>query len=525
LYEKLEDKYYDFLDWLQKRFPVYEKIIYPLEKRGIPSLPFLLLALFAAGALLGYGFYAAFTHQNALTVQVLDAGGQAISGAQVRLFVDSKLIETNYTNDNGLLFVKARLGKKNELVIQKEGFLQAKRVIEGGNGEMTVYLNALTPPPAVLPEKQFDYFIASNRTALQEKYGIQYAGEVVELMEELAEIVCAEGIKTRTVFEGDDLRALVNEHAPRYLLLVGGPRIMPFYEVENPLKEMPGMALMAILDPVVPTDNDYGVLDAADYAGCRECFPDVAVGRLPDGFEEKSDSRLLIELLENTIAAHAETTEARVSTIVSEDSYGSHLREGVFAEMNNELWESPPEFAWDYVKGVEGDFEGLMKFVSEPPLLFLSLHGNAPPQNQLYTSSGESGSYLVFSTALPLSGKYNARIIVSDACYGANIYRKESDSIPLHFLENGAVAFVGATTSALANKRVSRLDLIEEEILNLGCATALTYRVWQGVKNGERIGDAFLEAKQLMDAFNPADQLTALQFVLYGDPTLTVLNK
>jgi len=72
---------------------------------------------------------------------------------------------------------------------------------------------------------------------------------------------------------------------------------------------------------------------------------------------------------------------------------------------------------------------------------------------------------------------------------------------------------------------VSRLDLIEEEILNLGCATALTYRVWQGVKNGERIGDAFLEAKQLMDAFNPADQLTALQFVLYGDPTLTVLNK
>jgi hypothetical protein len=39
LYYKLEDKWFDLLDWLEThKLPVY-KLVDPLEKRGIPSLP------------------------------------------------------------------------------------------------------------------------------------------------------------------------------------------------------------------------------------------------------------------------------------------------------------------------------------------------------------------------------------------------------------------------------------------------------------------------------------------------------
>ncbi len=521
LYKKLEDKYYDLMDWLQKKAPVYEKLVYPLEARGIPSFPVLLTVFFLAGLLLGYGYYSAFVFRELFSVKVMNADGRPLEGALVRVFTDSKLAYENYTREGGEARFSVRLGEKNELSVSMEGYLQAKREFSGG--ETKVYLNELADPPSAVPEEErFDYFIASDKSALEEKYGEEYAGEVAGLMEELAETVSSEGIPARTVFEDEDLKELVNGHAPRYLLLVGGPNIMPFFEVETPLNEMPGMGFVASLDPVIPTDNPYGVLDSANYAGCKECYPDVAVGRLPDGFKEKSGSRLLVELLENTIAAHSRQPEKKAVTVVSEDAFGPHLGRGVFSELGNELWESPPEYSWDYSRGEEGDFEDLMRFVSGSPYLFLSLHGNAPPEEQAYTSSDGSGNYLVLSTSLPLTGEYEAKAVVSDACYGANPYRGEKESIPLHFLESGAVAFVGATTSALANKRVSRLDLEEAEILNLGACTALTYRVWMGLQKGERIGDAFLEGKRLMDAFNPADRLTALQFVLYGDPTLRV---
>ncbi len=39
IYYKIEDKWFDLLDWLEAHgLPVY-KIVDPLEKRGIPSLP------------------------------------------------------------------------------------------------------------------------------------------------------------------------------------------------------------------------------------------------------------------------------------------------------------------------------------------------------------------------------------------------------------------------------------------------------------------------------------------------------
>ncbi|MFH0834738.1 MAG: C25 family cysteine peptidase, partial [Candidatus Micrarchaeota archaeon] len=122
----------------------------------------------------------------------------------------------------------------------------------------------------------------------------------------------------------------------------------------------------------------------------------------------------------------------------------------------------------------------------------------------------------------PLEGQdFTDKIVLADACYGGNPYRAEGESLPILFLRNGAVAFFGSTTSALANRKVSAQNFDDErEILALGSSTALHYRVLKGLAQGERIGDAVKAARREMQYGNAADELTAIQYVLYGDPTL-----
>src|SRR3989344_2661706 len=60
-WESLQNSYYGFCDWLQDHgIPIYDFFVYPLEDRGIPSLPafviILLLLLLGVGwAATGFG--------------------------------------------------------------------------------------------------------------------------------------------------------------------------------------------------------------------------------------------------------------------------------------------------------------------------------------------------------------------------------------------------------------------------------------------------------------------------------------
>lgn len=84
-YYKIEDKWFDLLDWLEAHHvPVY-KIVDPLEKRGIPSLPvfvaFLLILIYVLFSLLGGGIGLGGGGGN---VQLVDAAtGDCITGAHV----------------------------------------------------------------------------------------------------------------------------------------------------------------------------------------------------------------------------------------------------------------------------------------------------------------------------------------------------------------------------------------------------------------------------------------------------------
>jgi len=97
IYYKIEDKWFDLLDWLEAHgIPVY-KIIDPLEKRGIPSLPvfvaILLILIYAIFATLGGG--------GGFTLCIKDGSGKAVSDAGLTIFSGSSAIASGTTDSNG----------------------------------------------------------------------------------------------------------------------------------------------------------------------------------------------------------------------------------------------------------------------------------------------------------------------------------------------------------------------------------------------------------------------------------------
>ena len=86
LYAKLEDKYYDFLDSLDKAgIPVY-KVVDAIEGANIPSFPLAVLFLILLAAGIGYLAMNVFLPgQTNLIVAVSDSSGVGIGNATVVL--------------------------------------------------------------------------------------------------------------------------------------------------------------------------------------------------------------------------------------------------------------------------------------------------------------------------------------------------------------------------------------------------------------------------------------------------------
>ena len=476
--------------------------------------------------LLAAGYFAyqyVLPEQVGVSITVADKAGAPVD-ATVQLFADDKLVaERNAVAGRASFSVGVKRGASLSARAQAEGFLPGRVGIR--RDAATITLQRITKS-----EPKTDFVIATDAAALERKYGAEIAAEIRSRILALADAAeKAEGLRAKVVFVGENYSSLndaVAKLQPAYLLIVGGPGIIPFAEYETPLKGAPGLGFVAMQDPRIPSDNGYGVLPGAAY-DCNECYPDVAVGRLPDGNEEKGDSRILVTLLDGAIAAHRQPPPLeKLVSLVSRDSFGEHLKHSLYEKLGNSILDSPPSYlaALNRNDGNETARLLLMLAALSPAnALFLSVHGSSPPMPQVFSSSDGSNEYFIMSRGLPPleNQSFADKIVLADACYGGNPNRKESESLPLLFLRNGAVAFVGSTTSALANRKVSRQDFKDErEILALGSSTALHYRVLKGLASGERVGDAVKNARREMQHGNAADELTALQYVLYGDPTL-----
>ena len=410
------------------------------------------------------------------------------------------------------------------------------------------------------------YVILSSRSRLQAVYGQQAASLVESAMDALCQAVRAGGGWDALLFLADasvctlplgmtparpedpwelklaltDLDAALGKRGERIgaLLIVGGPEIVPFHHLPNPMDDP---------DLEVPSDSPYAMRDNNYFV------PEWPVGRLPGG--AGGDARLILEALQRFRQAHLAHRRQptlqhwwqRFAGCLAGWKNGGGRRsvgytaarwrsasEQVFNQIGRPaaLHLSPPSGAVT-VGGAAPAVAGAG--VTGVPSLagrlgYFNLHGMRDASEWF----GHRDPNLPFDgpdfpVALrPEDIQERAQrgalpqIVFSEACYGLRIQDRTVDqAISLKLLEAGSLAVVGSTCMAYGTFDPP-----------LAAADLLGHIFWGNLKAGMPAGEALRQAKLSLavqrlndqDFLDGDDQKTLLSFNLYGDPLAHPVN-
>jgi len=310
------------------------------------------------------------------------------------------------------------------------------------------------------------------------------------------------------------------------LLIVGGPDIVPFHHLANPIDD---------LDEDVVSDNPYATRDQNYF------IPEWPVGRLPDGKTDQPS--LLLTQLQNIIKQHRKRQRSQGWWFGMQTNWlegllfqlGLKTRSGSLTSFgySTEVWQRASRTVFRPIGNPD-------KLVISPPhigngltnshtngkdsmqgqLGYFNLHGLAD-SNKWY---GQRDPYLDTSgpdypeALAPYNmhkGKVPA-IVFTEACYGAHILDKDvNDAMSLKFIEAGTEAVIGSTVIAYGSVRTP-----------LVAADFLGHTFWRFLRSGKPVGESLRRAKialaQEMHTrqgfLDGEDQKTLISFVLYGDP-------
>jgi hypothetical protein len=333
--------------------------------------------------------------------------------------------------------------------------------------------------------------------------------------------------KVKILIDSVDEQLVGRGQRIRYLLIVGGDRIIPFHRLPNPVEDQ---------DALVHSDNPYACRDG------NYLVPDRAIGRLPD---EESDGprpsgpgadgsslRFLHSVIQT--AADAHRTRATSKGLLEALYAALHfLRMGpvngrglgysasiwrkasraVFLTIgdDSQLRTSPPL-----------TYEGF-RVVDRPHFTFFNLHGIEDGPNWYGQRDALfPADYPLFPLALRPQDlrmdEYAGSVVLTEACYGANILGKTAvDSIALRLLAARALAVVGSTKVSYGS--------IAPPLLG---ADLIGKYFWEGLRARLGPGDALKYAKvslaqemqRRQGYLDGEDQKALISFVLYGDPLL-----
>lgn len=352
------------------------------------------------------------------------------------------------------------------------------------------------------------------------------------------------------------------------LLIVGGPEIVPFHFLPNPVEDP---------DVQVPSDNPYASRDENYF------IPEWPLGRLPGGSD--GDPRLLLGALRRMTARHAEC--ARQEKMAASDrrrwfaSLARWLRSvwtrrsgaganfgytaavwrraaaAVFQPIGDpdRLHVSPP-YGWTTpVTGAAGKAAGALAAgrrtlshsldaaagggkpecqagrapIPSGRLAYFNLHGlsgspewygQRDPQLAATSAAGEC-DYPVALRPQDIQERLAGgggipQVVFSEACYGLNIQAgSPQDAIALKFLEAGSQVVTGSTCMSYGSIGAPLI-----------AADFLGHAFWRFLKDGLPAGEALRQAKVLLademhrrqGYLDGEDQKTLLSFILYGDP-------
>jgi hypothetical protein len=311
------------------------------------------------------------------------------------------------------------------------------------------------------------------------------------------------------------------------LLIVGGPEIVPFHHLPNPVDDP---------DPDVPSDNPYATADDNYFA------PEWPIGRMPSGGGR--DAGPLVRCLKRAVSVHARKNlrrerqpnwlEALLAVVRRWLKQAAGTAPAASFGYSANVWRLASQAVYDLI----GDPRELQ---TSPPTESAALpaEGLAPSKLSYFNlhgvedgaewygqrAPGDPASAPEYPVALRPTDVTNhgraPQIVFSEACYGANIFNKVSvdEALCLRFLDMGTRAMVGSTKIAYGSVSTPLI-----------CADLLGKYFWQHLTAGMAIGESLRLAKlafaqdtnQRQGALDGEDQKTLISFVLYGDPLVTV---
>jgi hypothetical protein len=340
------------------------------------------------------------------------------------------------------------------------------------------------------------------------------------------------------------------------LLIVGGPEIIPFHHLPNPVDDV---------DPDVPSDNPYGTRDDNYFV------PEWPVGRLPGGIGQEAQP--LVNTLQEYAAQHNQAScrkpwYTRWWEIIFNRFWPGAARFrpslgytaaiwrqasiNVFqpiGEARSMLVSPPTQVKTDpdslFTIGTDGRYSPLTNRLTQADvslgparLAYFNLHGMSDAVEWFGQSdphdSTPGADYPVALRPQDLGdldhrngGSNNGNkdcipaVVFSEACYGAHIAGKSVEqAISLKFLACGTQAVAGSTCTAYGSISTP-----------LAAADLLGYAFWTHLSEGYPAGEALRRAKIQMARemhrrqgyLDGEDQKTLISFVLYGDPLTQTL--
>ena len=287
------------------------------------------------------------------------------------------------------------------------------------------------------------------------------------------------------------------------VLILGGGEVIPYFRLSNPAFDS---------DSSVLSDNPYGC-DTGTVSSEKCLLPDRPVGRMPDG------NGSTVQLLLNQMATASEGAAWLSANPLS-------LQKSSFG-YTAAIWRKASLKVWRDI-GCSGNLklcpplsrqDATAAWFMNKNFLYFNVHGS-DTESFWFGQDGTSFPRALSPSDVTRFGREKS-LVVTEACYGAiEMNKKRDTSISLAFLSTGSACVIGSTCiayGALAPP-VSEADLI-----------ALSF--FRNVHKGMAFGQALVNARAQLATvaisrqgyLDEDDKKTLLQFVLFGDPTISVL--
>ncbi len=368
-----------------------------------------------------------------------------------------------------------------------------------------------------------DKVVLALHSALQAKYGNAGVAQIGKALRALIAADKRRGLATQVIhlddeaemapyggptpelFDARSVKGAIDRIAgterPHYLLLLGGPDVMPMVPITNPAFGGPE----GDNDKQVPSDLPYACEAPYSTNANRFLGPTRVVGRLPDLIGARKPT-LLTQLI-NAAARAKPRPRSDYQT-----GFG----------LSTAAWEKSTELSLTNLFGHAKDLlvcpDKGPKWTARqmsPRVHFINCHGGdcAP---EFYGQPVGKDEFPVAHHSSHLRGKISAgTVVAAECCYGAQLYDPAEaagqQAIALTYLEDGAAAVFGSTTVAYGPSEGN------------GSADLICQYFVQQVLNGSSLGRAVLEARQKFAGarthLDPFDLKTLMQFYLLGDPS------